>query len=516
MSPRPQQDYPLRAELWEVLDPIVQDYIHSTLQRCDIYSDRIDRMEICMRRLERRIDTLTRHNEILKGQLRASQEELRKTQQDLQEAMRAARRQAAPFARGTPKERPKKPGQKRGHAPAWRRPPAQVDETIELTMDRCPACKAFVKSDRVDEQFVEDIPPVRPVVRRFLVHSAYCKRCRRRVYAPHPDRVSEARGSAAAHVGSRATALAADLKHRLAVPFRKTADIFGRHFGLRVTAGGLVHATARLAERMKPVHEALLDRLRSSAVVHADETGWRIGGWPAWLWVFTNRDLTLYAIRRSRGQDVVRETLGEDFGGVLVTDFLATYDPLPYRKGKCAGHLIRELSDLLKFKKGACTVFLRKLLRLFRRALVVKARKEHLSPPAHRGQVTIVEKRLNGLLLGNYTDRDNKRLAERLRKQRHHVFTFLYHDDVDATNNHAERQIRPAVIVRKISACNRTVRGAGTHEVLASVIATCCQQAVAFTDLAAAVFAGSFTGQLGALTLRGLGAGGVQRSPPLS
>src|SRR5262249_26760017 len=83
---------------------------------------------------------------------------------------------------------------------------------------------------------------------------------------------------------------------------------------------------------------------------------------------------------------------------------------------------------------------------------------------------------LDRLLAGSYTDPDNARLAKRLRKQRDHLLRFLDHDAVEATNNLAEREIRPAVIARKLSAGNRTDAGAETHAVLASVLRTCRRQ----------------------------------------
>jgi hypothetical protein len=83
---------------------------------------------------------------------------------------------------------------------------------------------------------------------------------------------------------------------------------------------------------------------------------------------------------------------------------------------------------------------------------------------------------LDRLLAGAYTDPDNARLAKRLRKQRGHLLRFLDHDGVDATNNLAEREIRPAVIARKLSAGNRTDAGAETHAVLASLLRTCRRQ----------------------------------------
>src|SRR5215218_11516873 len=83
---------------------------------------------------------------------------------------------------------------------------------------------------------------------------------------------------------------------------------------------------------------------------------------------------------------------------------------------------------------------------------------------------------LDRLLAVTHTDPDNARLAKRLRKQRDHLLRFLDHDAVEATNNLAEREVRPAVIARKLSAGNRTEAGAETHAVLASVLRTCRRQ----------------------------------------
>jgi hypothetical protein len=87
-----------------------------------------------------------------------------------------------------------------------------------------------------------------------------------------------------------------------------------------------------------------------------------------------------------------------------------------------------------------------------------------------------VHAEVDRLLAGTYTDPDNARLAKRLRKQREHLLRFLDHDGVDATNNLAEREIRPAVIARKLSAGNRTEAGAETHAVLATILRTSRRQ----------------------------------------
>ena len=79
-----------------------------------------------------------------------------------------------------------------------------------------------------------------------------------------------------------------------------------------------VRAEQRLADLAQPTYDLLLDALRQSHVVHANETGWRIGRLNAWLWVFSSRDVTIYAIRPSRGHEVPEDILGPDFDGYLV------------------------------------------------------------------------------------------------------------------------------------------------------------------------------------------------------
>ncbi len=79
----------------------------------------------------------------------------------------------------------------------------------------------------------------------------------------------------------------------------------------------MARADERLANRLAPTYQQLLLRLRASDVVHADETGWKVAGQKAWLWVFTNDDLSVYTIDPTRAHEVVERILGADFAGRL-------------------------------------------------------------------------------------------------------------------------------------------------------------------------------------------------------
>jgi transposase len=160
------------------------------------------------------LESLRRQNATLSQQLEIQTKRLAQLEEALQEAERAAHRQAAPF-RIEEKKRvltPRSPGRKHGHPGAFRHPPDHIDQAIEAPLCACPHCGAteFIDPSRI-EQFIEDIPAVRPHVTRLTTYQATCTRCGRHVRSRHPLQMSLAAGTAAVQLGPRALALAADL-----------------------------------------------------------------------------------------------------------------------------------------------------------------------------------------------------------------------------------------------------------------------------------------------------------------
>ncbi|MBV8488170.1 MAG: IS66 family transposase, partial [Planctomycetaceae bacterium] len=380
---------------------------------------------------------------------------------ELEQSRRAGKRQAAPFSKGAPKEQPKRPGRKPGHPLSHRPAPPteQVDRTITVPLPaECPECHAPLDDVpvTVHDQYQIDLPEPKPVVTRFRVPVARCPACFRRVQGRHPEQTSDALGAAAVQFGPRLLGFAADLKHRVGTPFRKAAAVLTTLTGLVVSAAALVRGSQRLARLAGPSYEALVEAARHSAVQHVDETGWKIGGRSAWLWVFADAHATVYRIRRSRGHEVVVEVLGEDYAGVLVSDCFLAYDPLSFTKSKCTAHLLKRCSDMEQGKTRGAVRFSRRLAALLRKAMALKRRRGTIGDHGYAVLRGKLYAELDRLLSGTDTDPDNARLAKLLRKHRDSVLAFLDHDAVDATNNLAEREVRPAVIARKLSAGNRT------------------------------------------------------------
>lgn len=411
---------------------------------------------------------------------------LEKTKQQLTEAQRGKKRQAAPFSKGEPKAHPKKPGQKQGHPRAGRAIPTRITRVLEAPIPtHCQDCGGALIEDKTQAQYQEDIPrPIETIITQFNVHVGHCSDCGRRVQGRHPEQISDALGAAAVQLGPNILGLATDLKHDLGVSYEKAARFLQRNFGVIAQRSAFARADQRLAQGFAPTYADLQKRASQSQVVHFDETGWRVGGRSAWLWVCANEMLSLYTIEPHRDHSVVERILGKEYGGVLVSDCFSAYDVLPYKKSKCAAHLLNRCKKLIEESGNRCAArFGKKVGTLLRAALKLKDRKSKMSAHGFRVARGRLEAACDRLLARHYRQTEVKRFAKLLRKQRAYLFTFLYVDAVSPTNNLAERELRPAVIIRKTNGCNRSPKGAKAHSVLSSIIRTAHKQDLDFVDL---------------------------------
>jgi hypothetical protein len=429
-------------------------------------------------------------NRTLQKQIERLEQTVQQQQEEIEYLKRIGKRQAAPFARRHWVEKPKRPGRKAGKGKfAHRELPNVVKrlETKEAQLHGCPECGGHLQTIHRHEQFVTDIPVVEVKTTHFVTYSGYCTSCHKRVRSQHPEQTSQATGAAGVMVGPRAKALAADLKHRLGVSYGKVSEVLNDAFGLQVSRSGWCQADQKLARTARPIYEELLEAIRQCSVVNADETGWRIGTLSAWLWVFTHRDLTVYTIRANRSSDVVLDILGTHFSGILTSDGLLSYDDRrlnDWLKQKCLSHLLKDLKEMNEIKTGRALHFARQATALLQEALALKREKPSLSSPIFSQRAQDLEDRLDRLIASSrrFSDPDNARFAKRLRKHRPHLLRFLYVDDLEPTNNLAERMLRPAVITRKTNGCNRTPEGAQAHSILSSVLVTCHQHSIPVLD----------------------------------
>jgi transposase len=353
--------------------------------------------------------------------------------------------------------------------------PEQIDQCKDHRAKRCPDCGGRLqRCNETRTRYTEDIPGyVEAEVTEHTIHRDFCPKCRKMVEPVVPDALPKAT------FGNRVLVMTAWLHYALGNTVAQITEVFNYHFQLKISAGGLTQMWARLAEVLWPWYEAIHNESLQSAVLHADETGWRVNGKTHWLWCFGNPDLTFYIIDRSRGSPALQEFFTEHFAGVLVTDFWGAYNAVSCAdRQMCLAHLLRELKTVEKYKDagGDWPEFAKKLKRLLRDAIRLVRRHEQLPEGTYASRRARIDHRLGRLIDTAWTNREARRLVKRLRRHRGHLFTFLEKPWLPFDNNHAERSIRPAVVMRKSSYANRSARGAGTQAVLMSIFRTLKQR----------------------------------------
>lgn len=400
----------------------------------------------------------------------------------LEESRRSGKRQAAPFSKGEPADEPARPGRKRGDAHGrhgHRMAPARVDRELAAPLPGCcPHCGGAVDQERDAEQFQVELPEMRPTVTRITVAVGRCRDCGRRVQGRHPEQTSDALGAAASQIGPTAKGWAAWLHYGLGLSFAKCARLLGR-LGVDVTAGAICQAAQSVGTDLVPVHAGIVARVNDAPMVVMDETGWRVGGYAAWVWVATTPDATAYDVADGRGFTEATELVAENYDGVIVHDGWA-----PYRKytnathQTCTAHLLRRcdelIADLPDWARGTPRVVKDLLLDgLAARDLDDQDRAEAIIDLAERVE-----------LLGEqaHPHDECRKLVAHLLHEHDALFTFLARPGVDATNWRAEQAVRPAVVNRKVWGGNRTWRGAATQGRMMSVLHTATQQGVDAID----------------------------------
>lgn len=438
---------------------------------------------------ERQAEQLLR----LRGELKETQAQLEATQEELEALQRTVHQgHVAPFRRAVePTKERKRPGREVGHRGEWRRSPAPMDsdERIEVALEVCPECGATLapEGQRAIEQTILELPVIRPRVIRLRTYRNQCEQCQQSVASSHPLQVSQASGAAGTHLGPRALGLAAALNKDLKLPMRKSCRVLREMLGLQLSPGGLAQALDRVARSLQGAHQGNLETLRQSEVIHTDETGWWVGGPGYTLWVFTNQETTYYQIVERRDRATAQAILSEAFQGVLVSDCLSIYDGLDGVQQKCYAHHLKALSKALKSEAGQGSSYLLELRALLHAALLLKRLAPDLAVAQQQQSRAFLETRFAYLLAqprppNTPQGQQEEKVRVRLAKQQDHLLTFLDYPQVDATNNLAERQLRPAVISRKLSCGNKTGRGATTWSVLASLAATCQQRGDSFIE----------------------------------
>src|SRR5438477_512544 len=174
-----------------------------------------------------------------------------------------------------------------------------------------------------------------------------CRQRHRRVQGRHPLQTSDALGAAAAQLGPDAQAAVIELNKQGGLSHGKVIRCLESLFGIPLSRGGSVHTVLRAASRCEPAYEAIRQTVGQSEWVVPDETGWRVGGHPAWLHALVGPQATAYVIDPTRSGAVAEAILGLDYGGTMIHDGWSPYDRfIDAHHQQCLQHLLRRCDEM--------------------------------------------------------------------------------------------------------------------------------------------------------------------------
>ena len=360
-----------------------------------------------------------------------------------------------------------RPRKRRPHGFARRR--SRPTQRVVHAAGHCPDCGTRLQGGWVHRRReVLELPaaPVQTVAH--VIVARQCPLCRTRVL-PAAPLAGVVDGQQ--RLGVRLVSLIVTLREEARLPVAVIQWYLRTVHHLTLSSGAIIAVCRRVADRGRAAVATICDQIRASPVVHADETGWRQNGVNGYVWTFCT-PTARYFVRRTREGQVGDEVLGDDFAGVLCTDFYAGYHHYPGCKQKCWAHLLRDIHDLtvLYPTDAGLRRWAKQVHKVYRTA-VAFARAD---ARARRRAQRRYEQRLLALCQPYLADPTavQAKLCRRIQRHLPELFVFVAEPAVPPDNNAAERSLRHLVTSRKISGGTRSEAGTDTKMVIASLFGT--------------------------------------------
>lgn len=446
--------------------------------------------------LNQQLNTVLRENEQLKEALllKAQLEEVILANEKLKAEIAALKEKLntnssnsskSPSQDPNRKTRKKKPtGKKRGGQPGHSRntrqltPPEEVTEVFDIKPEACTSCGGNAFDDepvRTEIRQVTEFPEIKPDVFQYNIHTCRCGRCGKHVKANVPP---EAVGA----FGPRLMGFMAILSAEFHAPKRKVVNLLG-YLNIKISLGTVCKSQALAGKILEGPYEKIRQFTLDQPHVNGDETSWKIFGERCWLWIATTPKSTFFKIDPSRSTEAFRRVYGDNFNKLLTTDRYSSYNDHQGERQLCLSHIDRDfekiegrgdfdqtVGDYLKTEMDG--VF--KLWHSFKDGTISHTEMRGEVESRHVvGMKVLLE---IGATAANVTSK-TQNTCDNLLKDFTYMWTFLKHEEVEPTNNLAERDLRHGVLWRKISFGNQSESGKIFVQRMLTVVMTMKKQA---------------------------------------
>ena len=415
-------------------------------------------------------------------QAKALQAEVDKLREQLGQTSRNSSRPPSSDPPSMPKRKPKPSGRKRGGQPGHKgmgrslKPTDEVDEVIEVKPERCSCCGAKLEGSDPHplRHQVSELPVVVARVTEYQLHRPGCSACGTSTGADLPQGVP--RGA----FGPRVQAAVSLFSGTYRVSKRNIQSLLSDCFGLDMALGSIPSLEAATSRAVaEPVEEAK-SYVQGRQAANPDETGWRQENKKAWLWTAVTGFVSVFLIRFSRGSKVVRELPGETFQGVVGSDRFSAYAFLPNKDRQvCRGHLKRDFEAFVdrggeSEKIGEALLAQSDLLFQW----WYRVRDGTLKRSTLKAYIRKVRIRTRALLQQGQACAHPRTVGtcREILKVEPALWTFVYKEGVEPTNNAAEQALRHGVLWRKTSLGTQSPSGSLFVERMMTVVTSLRQQ----------------------------------------
>jgi transposase len=402
---------------------------------------RIQELEREHAQLHRQLEQQERENATLRAQLDRLQRELEEWKRGHRTRPRRVRRHGQD-ASG------KRPGCKPGQVGHGRPYPgeAEVERAEHHSQEHCPRCgQPVVPTGERTTQYVEELVPAR---RRVVAHRQYgyfCPGCEHEGVAPLPPELG-----LAPKLDVSVQAVVVSWHYEYGLSYGQIARYLAQHCQFPVSGGAIAQICLRTAQRTAAAEHELQVVVQGTRVVHMDETTWWTSGMMQYLWLVATAAFSWFRVDPRRSHHVIEERLGKG-PRLMVSDYYSAYRACTWLIHQwCWAHLIRDakrLAELLSSEERL--EFRDRLIAIYKAAVEAQSRE---GPAGEQARRTICQRLGRLRACPRYAgDPDLARLQRRLQREFYGSLAFVGDPEVAPDNNRAERDLRPAVLLRKRS-----------------------------------------------------------------
>ena len=401
--------------------------------------------------LEKKVEDLTKLVLTLKEQLDRNSSNSNKPPSSDTPAQKAERR-----GKGTGGKR----GGQTGHSGSTRElvPPEQVNEFKPLFPDECENCwlpLPQVPGSKVQRIQTIELPPLKAYVIEWLRHCVTCPHCRHKTWAS----ISQIPTTP---FGPRLSAVIGLITGVYHLSRRAAVSLLSDVLGIDISLGAVSAVEERVSDAVKPAVDEVWVKLDEAPVKHTDGTSWFQSGVMCSLWTIATAAATVFKILANGQATTLAPLFGKKLG-ILVSDRATALKFWAMEKRQiCFAHLLRKAISFSE-RDGPAGAIGREMLDLIGILFDYwdQLRDGELSRDKFRELMAPVRRQLEALLERGRAAKlpHVSGSCEDILEHRAALWTFVEHEGVEPTNNHAERELRAFVLWRKRSFGTQSERG---------------------------------------------------------